>query len=266
MIGARTRVFALLGDPVDHSLSPAMHNAAFRALGLDAVYVALRCDRGAVGPMMDALSSAGGGGNVTVPHKRAAAAHLDGAGVATVNTFWGDDGRTRGIDTDSLGIEAVWRRLGAPAGDWSIVGTGGSARAAAIAAMAAGAGIAVRSRSNQRAAEFASWLRETGGRAGDPAAAGVVVNCTPLGLSDADPLPVEPGDLPEGAMALDLVYAEGGTRWSREVRATGRRAVDGREVLLAQGAEAFRCWFPGNEPPTEVMRAALESALGPAAR
>jgi shikimate dehydrogenase len=266
MIGARTRVFALLGDPVAHSLSPAMHNAAFRALGLDAVYVALRCGGAAVGSLMDALASAGGGGNVTVPHKRAAAAHLAGTGLATVNTFWGDGGRTRGTDTDSGGIEAVWRRLGGPEGDWCVLGTGGSARAAAIAAMAAGAAVAVRSRSRRRAADFAAWVHEAGGRAGSLAGAAVVVNCTPLGLSDADPLPIEPAAMPEGALAVDLVYAEGGTQWSRAARVSGRRAVDGREVLLAQGAEAFRCWFPGSEPPIEVMRAAVASALGTAAR
>src|SRR5688500_10278670 len=105
VISGRTRVFAILGDPVSHSLSPAMHNAAFRALGLDAVYVPLPCKADDVPVLLGSLARAGGGGNVTVPHKEAAARAVDrleplAQALGACNTFWGDDGGAAGGNTD----------------------------------------------------------------------------------------------------------------------------------------------------------------------
>jgi shikimate dehydrogenase len=88
-----------------------------------------------------------------------------------------------------------------------------------------------------------------------------VINCTPLGLSRGDPVPVPPGDVPRAELALDLVYRKGETPWVHAMRAAGRRAADGREVLVEQGAGAFECWFPGRPAPREVMRAAVRAAL-----
>ncbi len=263
-IGGATRAFALLGDPVAHSLSPAMHNAAFTALGLDAVYVALRCEAAAVRSLMETLARQGGGGNVTIPHKEAAAAVLDpsGARSAVYNTFWGRDGRLEGAETDSDGILAALLRHDAPDGDWCLIGTGGSARAALAAAKRAGAAIAVKSRTPGRAQLFAAAAREAGVRLTEPAVCRVVINCTPLGLSRDDPDPVDPAEVPEAALALDLVYRKGETPWVHAMRAAGRRAADGREVLVEQGAVAFERWFPGRSAPREVMRAAVRAALG----
>ncbi|MYK68366.1 MAG: hypothetical protein F4020_02005, partial [Gammaproteobacteria bacterium] len=102
---AGTRVFAILGNPVAHSLSPAIQNAALRAAGLDGRYVAIACQPEDVAPVMRTLARAGGGGNVTVPHKRRAAAALDDAAAAVgrtgaCNTFWGEGARIRGDNTD----------------------------------------------------------------------------------------------------------------------------------------------------------------------
>lgn len=262
-IGGATRVFALLGDPVSHSLSPAMHNAAFTALGLDAVYLPLRCEAAAVRPLMETLARQGGGGNVTIPHKEAAAAVLDptGARSTVYNTFWGRDGRLEGAETDSDGILAALQRLGAPGGDWCLIGTGGSARAALAAAKRSGAAVAVRSRTPGRAELFAAAARETGVPLTEPASCRVVINCTPLGLSQGDPDPVAPSEVPRAELALDLVYRKGETSWVRAMRAAGRRAADGRDVLVEQGAIAFECWFPGRSAPREVMRAAVQTAL-----
>jgi len=262
-IGGATRVYALLGDPVAHSLSPLMHNAAFTALGIDAVYVPLRCDTGSVGTLMETLGRQGGGGNVTIPHKVAAAAVIDpGATRSTVyNTFWGRDGRLQGAETDSEGILAVLSRLDAPSGDWCLIGTGGSARAALAAAGRRGVGIAVRSRTPGRAAQFAEVAAKAGVPLREPASCRVVINCTPLGLSPDDPDPVSPAEVPAAELALDLVYRRGETAWVRAMRAAGRRAADGREVLVEQGALAFECWFPGRAAPREVMRAAVRTAL-----
>lgn len=261
----RSRVFALLGDPVAHSLSPAMQNAAFHALGLDAVYVPLRCAAEAVPVLMRTLASGGGGGNVTVPHKAAAAGTVDrlAAGAeGSCNTFWADEGVLVGDSTDAIGVQAGLDAIGAPATGWLVLGTGGSARAAIRAAAAAGAAVAVRSRVPARAAALADVARAAGVGGVAPEDCEVVINATPLGLADADPLPA-PTEATRGMRwALDLVYRPGGTAWVGALRQQGCRAADGREVLVAQGAAALERWFRGVRAPVEVMRAAVRRALG----
>jgi len=264
-IGGATRVYALLGDPVAHSLSPVMQNAAFRTLGLDAVYVALRCAAESLEGVMDALLHQGGGGNVTIPHKETAAqvlARRSGYDLPVCNTFWSEDGVARGAETDSEGIGLALTRLDAPQGPWGIIGTGGSARAALYAARRAGVGVAVRSRSTARAEKMAALASGLGIPAASLETCRVVINCTPLGLGEREPLPVAADEIPEARLALDLVYRPGETAWVRAMRATGRCAADGREVLLEQGAAAFERWFPRRQAPREIMRAALRVALG----
>jgi shikimate dehydrogenase len=260
-----TRVFALLGDPVAHSLSPTMHNAAFAALGLDAAYVPLRCEAAALESLMDSLARQGGGGNVTIPHKAAAAELLSlrtGYALPVCNTFWGEAGGLSGAETDSEGVLAALARLDAPGGSWCIVGTGGTARAALVAAQRAGVALAVRSRTPGRAAAF----RASADGLGVPAAAledcSVILNCTPLGMAEGDPLPLAPSEVPAARVALDLVYRRGETKWVAVMRKAGCRAGDGREALIEQGAAAFEKWFPRRAAPREVMRAAVTAALG----
>ena len=266
MIDGNTRVFALLGDPVAHSLSPAMQNAAFWALGLRAVYVALRCGQDDVAPLIQALVRAGGGGNVTIPHKEAAALavsrKLDDAGeVGACNVFWGEGGVALGGNTDVEGLLRALDPLQPPPGPWLIVGTGGGARAAAIAAAKCGSRVAVSSRSAERAAAFAQWIADRGIEPAEAEECRLVINATPLGLRADDSLPLEPDAVPEAAAAFDMVYRTGETPWVRAMRAAGRRAADGRGMLVAQGAGALQRWFPDVSPPTEIMRAAVDAAL-----
>lgn len=265
MISGRSRVFALLGRPVGHSLSPAMHNAAFRALGLDAVYVALDCDDGRVEPLIGALVEAGGGGNVTIPHKGAAAraVGLEGLqGTGACNTFWGQDGAVRGANTDPAGILHALGRLGVTGGGWLVLGTGGSARAAVAAAQQCGASIAIRSRSMERASALGDHATRAGVSLRNPSECEVVINTTPLGMERSDPSPHSLTDTPAVQVVLDLVYAPGETALVRGARALGLVAADGREVLLGQGAAAFRHWFPHLDPPVDMMRAAIRASLG----
>lgn len=263
LVGGRTRVYALLGDPVSHTLSPTIHNAAFTALGLDAVYVALRCEAGELPGLMRALAHAGGGGNVTVPYKELAAQVVRGeaAAVSVVNTFWGVEGELHGADTDSRGILEALRGLEAPNGAWCIIGTGGSARAALRAARESGASVSVRSRSPERAGRFLERARDAGVMLTTPEASTLFINCTPLGLRELDPMPFPPDAVAPGAVALDLVYCAGETAWVRALRGRGVRAMDGRQVLLGQGVAAFERWYPGLQAPVEIMRAALRRAL-----
>ncbi len=270
-VSAKTRLLAVIGDPVGHSLSPVMHNAALRMLGLDAVYVALRTPAPAVATALAALAAAGGAGNVTVPHKEAAERCVARktelcARVGACNTFWTEQGALVGDNTDVAGILAALRQLGADGpGTWLVLGTGGAARAVAVAAAAARADLHVLSRDAARARDFAEWAGSHGVRATPARGAldpDVVINATPAGLKDGDPLPYQPDRAVRLRAALDLVYAPGGTRWVRGLSASGVRAQDGREVLVQQGAAAFQRFFPDQAPPLDVMRAAVNRALG----
>lgn len=266
MIDGATRVFALLGDPVAHSLSPAMQNAAFRALGLRAVYVPFRCSPADLPPLIRAVARAGGGGNVTVPHKEAAAAAVDARSplaerVGACNAFWMEDGRIVGDNTDVSGLLDALESLEPPAGAWLVVGTGGGARAAAVAAAERGAAVAVCSRSDERRRAFEAWLQAIGVDLAAPGECRVLINATPLGLGADDPLPSGTEAAPRAEAALDMVYRPGETRWVRTLRAAGLRAADGRGMLVAQGARALERWFPGVRAPAEIMRAAVDAAL-----
>jgi shikimate dehydrogenase len=266
VIDGATRVFAILGDPVAHSLSPTMHNAAFRALGIPAVYVPLPCPADEVPALIRALGKAGGGGNVTVPHKEAAARAVDVCRdlverVDACNTFWSDNGGTIGDNTDVHGVLEALRDLEAPDAPWLIAGTGGGARAAVIAAQDRGVSVAVTSRDAGRRRRFEEWVTSQGVTLASPSECGVLINSTPLGLQEGDPLPIQPGVAPDAEVAFDMVYAAGETSWVRAMRPWVRRAGDGRAMLVAQGAAAFERWFPDKRAPVEVMRAAVNAAL-----
>ncbi|HSB55175.1 MAG TPA: hypothetical protein VLD58_12500 [Gemmatimonadales bacterium] len=266
MIGGKTRVFAILGDPVAHSLSPAMHNAAFRALGLDAVYVALRAAAADVPALLSVLARAGGGGNVTVPHKELAAAAVTHptprvSALGACNTYWGNGAEVHGDNTDVDGILTALEQLEAPATAWLIAGTGGGARAAVAAAVTAKAKVAIRSRDTGRRREFETWASGQGAVIVTGGDCDVLINSTPLGLKPGDHLPLALDLAPRAQVAFDMVYCRGETAWVRQMRQEGLRAADGRVMLVAQGAAAFRRWFPDEVPPTEVMRAAVNEAL-----
>ena len=268
-----TRVFALLGDPVAHSLSPAFQNAALRALGCDGVYVALRCAGDDVAGLVRGLARAGGGGNVTVPHKAAAAAAVDRPSDAVratgaCNTFWAEDGVVHGDNTDVEGVRAAILALtdGRVPASVVMAGAGGAARATAFAVREMGcARLVVVNRGAARAMALRDDLSD--GRMAihvvpaDGAIADdtfdLAINATTLGLRDGDAAPPL-GDATFGA-ALDLVVRPGETAWVRAMRAAGVAAADGREMLLMQGAAAFRRWW-GVDPPLDVMRAALATA------
>jgi len=266
VITGSTRVFAILGNPVAHSLSPVMQNAAFRALGIQAVYVPLACTADNVPPLIRALVQAGGGGNVTVPYKEAAARGVDvcrdmAEVVGASNTFWSENGGSVGDNTDVQGVLEALRELEAPEAPWLIAGTGGAARAAVVAARERGVDVAVTSRDPGRRTEFERWISSRGVALAVPSECRVLINATPLGLKADDPLPIAPDIAPRAEVALDMVYRAGETPWIRAMRPRVRRAADGRAMLVAQGAVAFECWFPGKRAPVEVMRAAVNASL-----
>jgi shikimate dehydrogenase len=243
-----------------------MHAAAFDALGLAAVYVSVRTGPGSVPWLMRALAAADGGGNVTIPHKQVAAGAVDelrGAALMleACNTFWAEDGRLIGDNTDVAGVLAAVEELDVPEGPWLVVGTGGSARAVAAAAAARGAAIALRSRSAVRAEAFMQWASALGVTEAAADDCVLAVNATPVGLAD-EAQPLSFGGLPALTAVLDLVYRPAETAWVRSARGRGLRAADGRGVLVAQGSESLSRWFPGIRPPLAAMRSAVDAALG----
>jgi len=276
-ISAATSVYAVLGDPVEHSLSPVVQNEAIRATGVDGVYTALRCGDAELPGLMRGLALAGGGGNVTLPHKEAAARALDVATTAVkrtgaCNTFWAEDGKLHGDNTDVDGFRGAVAALLSGriwGGRVLLLGAGGAARAVIVALLDDGIEeVMLVNRTPERA-------RSLAGRAGDPrvrvvedtatledASVDLVVNATTLGLDRSDPLPVAIGALGSVGAVLDLVYGgDAVTRLVEEARERGIPAADGAEMLVGQGAAAFARWW-GRPAPVEVMRQALAEARG----
>ena len=273
---------AVLGQPVGHSRSPAMHNAALAELGLapEWSYEAIEVAPSDFAGLVRSLPARGFAGvNVTVPHKLAALRVADEASsaasaIGAANTLSFAGGRIAAENTDATGILAALPVP--PAGRSALVlGAGGSARAAAWALREAGATVAVWNRTAERAAALAADL----GVAHDAAPQGpyeLVVNATTVGLrqasnslsgADAGAAKGDAGlkGLPLGAdclsaeVVLDLVYGDTETQLLRVARSAGARAVDGLEVLVRQGAAALAIWT-GLEPPLDVMRVAARGA------
>jgi shikimate dehydrogenase len=272
IITAGTRVLTLLGDPVAHSGSPELQNAAFAAAGVDGVYVAVRCAAADLVGFMRGLARAGGGGNVTLPHKEKAASLLDVRSDAVhrtgaCNTFWGDDdGKVHGDNTDVEGFRRALRLFmeGPSVGARVLLlGAGGAARAALVGLLEEGAAeVLLWNRTQERARAVA---RRIGGpkvrlassaRALEGEDVDLVVNATRLGLDPNDPSPFDLALLNRAGAAMDLVYGREATPFVRSAEAAGVRATDGVEMLVQQGAVSFERWW-GREAPVEAMRDAV---------
>lgn len=268
-ISARTRVLTVLGDPIAHSASPELQNAAFEAAGVDGVYVAVRCGPEDLAGFMRGLAKAGGGGNVTIPHKEKAATFLDVRSEAVrrtgaCNTFWGDEaGRVHGDNTDVEGFRRALRDfLDVPVSGLRVLllGAGGAARAALLGLLQEDASeVFVHNRTQDRARAVA---RRIGGqrvrvvpilRGLEGEDFDLVVNATSLGLHEGDASPIDFHILNRAGAAMDLVYGRHTTAFVKAAEGAGIRATDGLEMLVQQGAVSFERWW-GREAPVEAMR------------
>lgn len=271
---ASTRPVVLLGDPVDHSLSPRIHNTVFRALRLDLVYLALPTRSQDVPIVLDALGAVGAlGANVTVPHKLLVHDLCDRLSeearlLGAVNTVSWDGEVMVGTNTDATGLGRVLDdTVGDLGGDAVVVlGTGGAARAAVVAAARRGARVTVAGRRPDAAATLAALAERAGGTGGHCGLDGarlegavsdarVVVNATPLGMA-GERLPAPFHSLRPGQVAHDLVYGHGRTAFVADAEAVGVDAHDGRAMLAAQAADAFAVWT-GQRPPAGAYARAL---------
>ena len=253
-----------------HSRSPAIHNAAFRALGLDWVYLAFEVAPGRVPDALAGVRALGLRGlSVTLPHKEDTAAAVDelsatAAALGAANTVVvGPDGRLRGENTDAAGFLAALADAGVEVDGRSCLvrGAGGAARAVVWALAGAGAKevVVVPGRDRRRAEATAALAGAVGrvGAAEEVAGAAIVVNATPLGLDGGAALAVDPGLLGPGQVVVDLI-PRASTALLDAAVARGATPVDGLGMLVHQGALAFRMWT-GCDPPLEVMRAAARS-------
>lgn len=273
-IKSGTRTFAILGNPVAQARSPLIQNAAMKAANIDAVYVALRCASADAPGLIHGLARAGGGGNITIPHKGLAAESVERASAAVratkaCNTFWMQRGKVYGENTDVIGFKAAVREV---IGDLKgarvlIIGSGGAARSALHAVLEEGTAaatvlgrtpargkemIAVAGRKARRVS-FVTDARRLGAEGFD-----LVVNATSLGMKETDRLPLRFSALGGLTAVFDVVYRQGGTAWVQAARANGIPAADGGEMLIQQAAAAFELWFD-IEAPVGVMRRAFRA-------
>ncbi len=264
-------VCGVLGWPVRHSRSPALHEAGYAALGLDG----WRYQRLPVPPELfeetvRALPGAGfAGANVTIPHKQAAAALADEAtdavrAIGAANTLTFRDGLIHADNTDAPGfLDALPCD---PAGRTAVVlGAGGTARAVVWALVHAGADVLVWNRTRERAERL---VAEIGGACvqAPPAAADLLVNTTSVGLRNEDPfkaLPLAVDAMDGYPCVVDLVYGSGPTALTSAARDAGATVVDGLEILVRQGARSFARWT-GRPAPLDVLRAAARGPDAPA--
>jgi shikimate dehydrogenase len=273
VISGSTRLAAVIGSPVQHSLSPAIYNAAFQVCQLDWVYVALEVRSGGAAQAVDGARAMGFAGlSVTMPHKQDVARAVDQLTPAAevlgaVNCVARSPaGALIGHNTDGAGFVDSLRADGFDPGGWRVVvlGAGGAARSVIVALADAGASEVVVVNRSQPAAASASELAGPIGRVGrasDVVGADLVVHATPVGmLSSREPLPLEADWLRPGQVVADLVYHPRDTPLLQEARHRGAVAIGGLGMLVHQAAHQFTLWT--DQPaPIDAMRAAAEHAL-----
>ncbi|HEX6688807.1 MAG TPA: shikimate dehydrogenase [Solirubrobacterales bacterium] len=259
------RRLAVIGHPVGHSRSPAMHNAALAALGLatEWSYEAIDLAPDEFESGVEAMEDEGFvGANVTVPHKGAALALADTLAetareIGAANTLSFEAGEIRADNTDAQGL--LDAMPDSPAGKRTLVlGAGGAARAAVWVLVREGAGVDVWNRTALRGEHLCDELGGVPVDAPDSSTYELIVNTTAVGLRGEDPfaeLPLDAAGFAPGQTVVDLVYGEQPSRLLATAGAAGATVVDGIEVLVRQGALSLRIWT-GHEPSLEAMRAA----------
>ncbi len=271
----------ILGYPVDHSLSPPMHNAAFQALGLDWVYVPFPVRPEALESAVHGLVACGVRGfNVTVPHKVAVMKHLDEIDntariIGAVNTVViNSDGRTRGYNTDADGfIRSLYEEsVNVKGTAVLIIGAGGAARAIACGMLREGAReIVIGNRTQEKARNLAEHLKKSYSQVdikwvpltNVPALiphCDIIVNATSLGMKGQPPLEIDLSSAKPDAVICDIVYSPIHTEFLSRAREKGLKIITGDGMLLHQGTKAFELWT-GHDAPVDVMRRALNDLL-----
>lgn len=286
-IAGKTKLLGVIGHPVEHSLSPVMHNAAIAQLGLDYVYLPFPIEPENLAVAIAGLAAVGVVGfSVTIPHKQAIMPLLSkitpiAQAIGAVNTVSRQDNQWIGTNTDIEGFIAPLQTTYQQ--DWSqkvavILGNGGAARAVVAGCHQLGfAKIHVVGRNRQKLQEFrSSWDNSTIAESLQVniwdelvkliPQANLLVNTTPIGMYpkvDESPLSAEEIEkLPSGAIAYDLIYIPKPTQFLQHAQKQGAIAIDGLEMLVQQGVAALKIWLQQETVPVDVMRQALQNHLG----
>jgi shikimate dehydrogenase len=281
-ISGKTRVCGVIGDPVEHTVSPAMQNAAFNALGLDCVYLPFRVTPDNLEKALQGVRGLNFGGlNVTIPHKVAALAYLDdldplAENLGAVNTIVNQDGCLKGYNTDAIGFYQALKVAGVePSGkNITILGAGGAARAVAFILADKGASITILNRDEKRAQKLGDSLMrlfrhevKIGGLKKKNLKkiieqTEILVNTTSVGmLPMAGDSPLPPGLIHPAQVVFDIVYNPAKTALLAEAEEVGASTIGGIEMLVQQGAAAFELWTGLKAPVQEMREAALAVLL-----
>ncbi|NOQ47131.1 MAG: shikimate dehydrogenase [Desulfobulbaceae bacterium] len=273
-INGKTVLYGIIGHPVRHSMSPAMHNAAFAAMAMNGVYVPMDVED--VDIAVAGLKELGFiGVSVTVPHKETVMACLDeidpvAEKIGAVNTLLfqnnPDDDRVivHGFNTDWLGSNlALAEKMQLEGSRVLVIGAGGAAKAVGFGLVEVGAQVIITNRTEEKGRELAEWVgcNFVCSDQLEVVHADALVNTTSVGMEpDVDAIPVDPALLARFSIVMDIVYAPLETRLLREAAAVGCQVIDGLAMLQYQGAVQFKIWT-GKQPPQEVMRKALLDEL-----
>ena len=281
-IDGKTKVYGVIGYPIKHTFSPLMHNAAFKSLGINAVYLAFEIKPGSLKFALSYMKSMGVCGfNVTIPHKEKILKYLDGIDkeaflINAVNTVTIKNGRLKGFSTDGRGLlSSLKEKFGITPREknFFIMGAGGASRAVSFSLALSGASrIVLVDEVKDKAIKLANSLsRNTPCEAialkKDKKAmkelildSDVFINATPCGMKQSDPRLIDPAFLHKGLFVYDLIYNPRVTRLLRDAKKRGARVSNGIGMLLNQGAISFNIWT-GRKPPISVMKRALGDAL-----
>ena len=275
-VSGKTKICALIGDPVEHTMSPVMHNAAFKKLGLDYIYIPFRVRAEELARAVDGMRALSMRGfNVTIPHKVTIIPMLDGIDpiaekIGAVNTVVNDDGELTGYNTDATGfLQALLEQGMEPGGkDVVVLGAGGASRAISYILAERDARLTVLNRQLEIdwAVELARRIHEDLGKdvrvfelgsenlAVALEGAAILINATSVGMSpNSEESPVPAELLKSDLVVFDIVYNPIRTKLLREAEAAGARTGSGVDMLAWQGALAFEKWV-GQPAPLDLMR------------
>jgi shikimate dehydrogenase len=268
VIDQETELYGVVGCPIGHSLSPAMHNAAFSAHGKNALYLAFQT-RDLEGCIRGIRALGIRGVSVTLPHKSAVIPFLDEADglakrIGAVNTVVNDQGRLLGYNTDAKGaLKALEEKIELPGRTCLVIGAGGAARAIGFMLKDYGVRLNISNRAHQRGEDLAGTLGCPFVPLGEveDMQVDLLIQTTPVGMyPHEDQCIVSPDALREGMVVMDVIYNPLETRLLKMARDRGCLTIDGLAMFIHQGAEQFRLWT-GVEAPLSVMRQAVEQAL-----
>ncbi len=280
-ISGKTRVCGVIGDPIEHSLSPIMHNAAFEALGLDYVFLAFKVKSACVADAVEGMRALNIRGlNVTMPHKKTVMASLDRIDLSaqiinSVNTILNKENLLFGFNTDGVGAVKALKENGVELKGRKVLllGAGGAARAIAYAVSKEADELAILNRTIKPAQELTRLLEKSANKkiiSGTLSAediekdlqdSDILINATSVGMKPrADESPIPPKLLRRNLAVMDIVYNPLETKLAKDAKEAGAKVVSGVEMLIYQGAAAFEIWT-GKSAPVEVMRKAALTHL-----